>query len=99
MTQFIVETAIVHHDVADDGNKSSLRLANKATIVCSDFAEASAIAETLNFMPNRRAWAGVQHYTEGGQSVRLSFSDLSELARVARKVLNDRNDYSAKAAE
>jgi len=81
----IVQTAIERHAI-DKNDRSSLHLTDKVTIGCQSAKEACDIADTLQFIPNRRVFAGVELYTEGGVKIVLSYRDIHDIARLTRDI-------------
>lgn len=68
----------------NDPRKCNYALADKVTIGCATAKEAQAIAETMQFLPDRKVFAGVELYTEGGMKVVLSYRDLAAISQEAR---------------
>lgn len=68
---------------ADDTRKCRIILADKVTIGCGSAKEAQQIADAMQFIPDRKAFCGVELYTEGGVKVVLSYRDLAAIAQEA----------------
>ncbi len=71
---------------------SRMALADKVTIGCASASEAREIAEGMGTIPKRRAFAGVELYTEGGIKIILSYQDLANISYETRElsVITDR---------
>jgi len=81
----IVQTAYetLRHNKHDD--TTTVIMTGKVTIPCVDANEAQVIANGMNG-GDRKAWAGVELYTQGGVKVILSYDDVRDIARVARSI-------------
>jgi len=86
--RYIVQTAVEMSQVDRETGRARLILSDKVTIPCQSHKEASEIADGFNSIPGRRAWAGVEHYSEGGVKLLLSFADVHGLSRLAKELPN-----------
>lgn len=92
----IVQTGRETVSLDADTGHSRVALVDKVTIGCASAKEAQEIADGMGTLPNRRAFAGVELYTEGGVKLVLSYRDMQAIAEEYREL--DRSGISLNLA-